>query len=741
MSDKTVAQETGMIESGDEVINQGDGFRVFRHRLGTGEQLPAVLQQRGITSVYKGDQNELWDGALTNGALAAAVAGSNVELDLFVHDEKMGTADARLLTYFTERGLRFVLSEDYFGRNSGAVWVHQDISYGPFYSEVVSPAEFEHAAVNMRRAAELWQIYRDTLVNDADLRAALLALGVALDLQKSDHATQMGPAVNREVMEHYFTRSKVAQFFYLFTKSIGYYGVAPVFTENISMSSIPVNAPELLAYIRWLFVWVAVRGALRLTPDRADRKGIIERARRLATQVGEWMEQHPDASLADWQSMMGDMLVNTLMVGSESETPAQELHAVPVAPLERSSRIFYLRPEDLPCIKAPLDGHFFYFDLALRYPEAFTEAYNEALNKVGFGLQRIKYDPEDGRYTPPYFVELRQDGVLRRYNIEISHDERERATITLGDNASMIKITGDGAIQSAYDFLALLFSHPACTQGVSIIGKAAPLAAELQRLPRSMAMPRQGSKYVPMLAHLNAGLRRRGVQELTPGSIVRIASDSMSTLAALGDRRLRLPPYLSCLWGRTEITAAEMAATWRERAGEARQLSTVLGGTEFWQHVHLVKLLAANSQGRDVNQMLESDARLRTLIEKVTGLAENPAEARELLVQMGKNMPAAAGRFIDTQLARREELLRRRAELKAQTPPEVEQERLLVEYRLLLVWAAYVRLLSQQAEALSYLNDRPYFFSFYLTFGPDIVPAFFDAFHFDLEYTQPLQAH
>lgn len=741
MSDKSTTQETGMIATGDEVINQGDGFRVFRHRLGTGEQLLAVLQQRGVTSVYKGDQNELWDGALTNEALAAAVAGSNLELDLFVHDEKMGTADARLLSYFTERGLRFVLSEDYYGRHSGAVWVHQDISYGPFYSEVVSPAEFEHAAVNMRRTAELWQIYRDTLVNDEDLRAALHTLGIAIDLAKVDEATQMGPTVNPEIMEHYFTRSKVAQFFYLFTKSIGYYGVATVFTEDISMSSIPINAPELLRYLRWLFVWVAVRGALRLTPDRADRKAIVERARRLASQVEEWMEQHPDASIADWQSMVGEMLINSIMVGDKQVDTTQPLQAVPIAPLERSSRIFYLRPEDLSCIKTPLDGHFFYFDLALRYPEAFAESYNEALNKVGFGLQRIKYDPEDGRYTPPFFAEIRQDGVLRRYNIEINHDDRERATIVLSDTTSILKISGDGAIRSAYDFLALLFTDPLCTQGVSIIGKAAPLAAELQRLPRSISMPRQGSKYVPMLAHLNAGLQRRGVQELTPGTIIRIACNSMDTLAALGNRRLRLPPYLAFLWGQAEITAAEMAATWRERVGNARRLCTVLGGTEFWQHVHLVKFLAANSQGRDVNHLLAGDARLRTLVEKVSGLAENPAEARELLLQMGKHMPVAAGRYIDTLLARREELLRRRAELKAQTPPELEQERLLVEYRLLLVWAAYVRLLSQQAEALSYLNDRPYFFSFYLTFGPEIITAFFDAFRFDLEYTQPLQAH
>ena len=52
--------------------------------------------------------------------------------------------------------------------------------------------------------------------------------------------------------------------------------------------------------------------------------------------------------------------------------------------------------------------------------------------------------------------------------------------------------------------------------------------------------------------------------------------------------------------------------------------------------------------------------------------------------------------------------------MKAARPPAIDRERAAVECQLLLLYAAYVRRLCQQAESLPYLNDRPYSLALWL---------------------------
>ena len=49
---------------------------------------------------------------------------------------------------------------------------------------------------------------------------------------------------------------------------------------------------------------------------------------------------------------------------------------------------------------------FYVLDVALRHPKEFSEAYNEALNQVGLGLQRVRYDGARAIYQPPFFVQF-----------------------------------------------------------------------------------------------------------------------------------------------------------------------------------------------------------------------------------------------------------------------------------------------------------------------------------------------
>ena len=58
----------------------------------------------------------------------------------------------------------------------------------------------------------------------------------------------------------------------------------------------------------------------------------------------------------------------------------------------------------------------------------------------------------------------------------------------------------------------------------------------------------------------------------------------------------------------------------------------------------------------------------------------------------------------------------------------------VVDCQLLLLCAAYVRRLLQQAESLPYLNDRPYSLSLWLLFGPDIFHGIAQRAEFDFEF-------
>jgi hypothetical protein len=123
-----------------------------------------------------------------------------------------------------------------------------------------------------------------------------------------------------------------------------------------------------------------------------------------------------------------------------------------------------------------------------------------------------------------------------------------------------------------------------------------------------------------------------------------------------------------------------------------------------------------------------ADSRFASFLQRVGGLSSQAWR------EIGREIDPSVGDCLARLLAEREALLAERRSLRAACPPALERERAAVECRLLLLYAAYVRRLCQQAESLPYLNDRPYSLSLWLLFGPDVFRAVVSRAEFDVEY-------
>ena len=696
------------------VIRSGADFVTLRASTDEPQEIRAALDLHEILDVYKGDQNQAWDAVLANHCLARAVGDGSTEVRFFVQDEKLGTADALLARVWRQQGRRFALTEDYYRYRRGAVWEHQDVSYGLFYTEAVSPEQFARASAHLHQTALRWTVHGPQISRRPEFRAALAALGVSLDWRASDRATGLGPPVETNTLAAVWSAQPDAALYYALTKTCGLYGVVPVENEDVTLSSIRANDPEMRRLGRELLRLAAV-GVLRMLGSRDRRREVSRRARELGRWAANWLDRHPEGSVTDFQTALGGFLT-------------QQIFPVDRLQLDRATHFTQLPPPGEP--RHEETDFFFFLDLCLRYPQEFAGAYNEALNRVGFGLQRLKCDPLTGQFTPPFFVTYAPGGPgapTYRYSMELQGIER--TTLTLHNPAGDLVLEAEGLIHSARDLFTLLRARLRSDGNLGVVGKAAPFAAELKRAPRALGLPRQGSKYTPMVDHLLSGLRARGVLRQPDGVLIRIGLRALDRLDALGDLRLRLPAFLRGVLGR-EASCRDFAGGWRTVAGDARRLLAMLERCEYGQHVHLVKLIAANSQGRPWRADAAGDARLAKVIRQFDGLEDGEA----LLDRFGADVPASVGAYLDRLTERRNDLLARRRELRENVTADLETERAKVECEMLTLYAAYVRRLWQRAESLSYLNDRPYTLGLYLAFGPDVFPPICRQVEFDLEF-------
>ncbi len=709
------------------LVRESARWRVWRTTTDRPAEIREALTARGIDEVYKGDQNQAWDAVLSNHCLLRAV-GDTVDVCLFVQDEKLGTPDAYLARYWralpdNERPT-YALTEDYYRARKGAVWEHQDVSYGLFFTEAVSPEQFAAVAVHLHRAAALWEEHGQDLMAASEFLDVMESLGVSFRVDRAAASTGLGTPVNLAGLASVFQEFPQTQLYYALTRTLGLYGVVPTRDEDMTLSSIPAGHPELRALGRELLVRFAARGAMRAAGSRAARREVGRRAREVAGWVASILQADPQASVADLQAQLGQRLI-------EATFPEDRFA------LTRTSTFVQVDCAQLDRLAEPEETLFYVLDLALRHPAEFTESYNEALNRAGFGLQRVKYDAANRIYQPPFFVEFAPDGqgtAAYRYSLRLEGEGLSR--IVLSNQATgVVTFAAQGPVDSARALCSTLCQELRDHLPVVVVGKAAAFAAELRRWPRALGLPRQGSKYAPMVEYLLEGLRERGVMGRNEGLLIRIGLNALDRLAALGDRPLRMPRFLEPAFGRATSTA-QLAAGWRSVAQEARETLELLAEVEFGQHVHLVRLLAAGSQGHDLAAVASEQPRLRRLLERV---GSSP-ERRARLERLGADLPRRVGNHLDRLLAQRDALLKRRRDLRETVPAALERERAGVELEMLLVYAAWVRRLWQQAESLHYLNDRPYSLALYLLFGPEYFRVLCRNVEFDLEATAEREA-
>lgn len=716
------------------IINRGPDFVTLRATTECPAELREALAARDVQHVFKGDQNQAWDAVVANHCLARAVGDDGVELTFFVQDERLGTADARLARHLRREGVRYALTEDYYRGRAGAVWEHQDVSQGLFYTEAVSPEQFAAAGIHLPLAARLWQRYAPELLADDSWLGAMAALGVTFPGGPcaQDAATGLGPAVHPALLARLAAEDPAAALYQALTRSDGLYGIVPTVNDNLLLSSIPAADPELLRLGGFL-LRRAARGALRLAASPAHRRQVLRRARDLHRWAASFLADRPTASVADFQEALGCWLTRCIF-------PNDQLA------LDRSSRFTRVAPQ-LPPPDSDPGSMLLLFDLALRHPAEFAAAYNDALNALGFGLQRVRYQEETGRFTPPFFVELAPRGPgtpVYRYGIELLG-----TTVRLvNEAAGPLEWDAGRPLRSAAEFVAALYTRPEAAAGVSIIGKAATFAAELQRAPRGLGLPRQGSKYAPMVDHLVARLRARGVLRQPTGLLIRIGLNALDRLGAMGETVLVLPAFLRAPLGE-RATCAAVAAGWRRTAEEARSLLELLGRCEPGQQAHLARLLLSLAGAGE-----DPPGRARPRLARLRArLASHPQAA--LLPRLAAELPPAVREELQRLLRRREELLAarealtraaRRSHRVGRLVPDphrratLEQQLGRQECALLLLMAALVRRLWQRAESLPYVNDRPYTLALYLLFGPDIFAPICRGVEFDVEYPSPALA-
>src|SRR5204863_8535550 len=128
----------------------------------------------------------------------------------------------------------------------------------------------------------------------------------------------------------------------------------------------------------------------------------------------------------------------------------------------------------------------------------------------------------------------------------------ERITPTTATTAP-IALFAETGVASALHLCRALCAGLADRLPVAVVGKAAPFAAELWRWPRALGLPRQGSKYAPMVDYLMAGLQQRGALPRMEGMLVRIGLNALDRLdlapESCSGRQLRLPRFLATVFG------------------------------------------------------------------------------------------------------------------------------------------------------------------------------------------------
>ncbi|MGB9810854.1 hypothetical protein [Dictyoglomus turgidum] len=663
-----------MISCG-KVIREDENFYTLKYKC---DDLISTLKRENIDEVYKGDQNLLWDAILTDLVLYFKL--KEFPFKPFLHDEKLGTGDHRLISFYDD-GNRYVITEDYAGKLTGAVYINQDITYGLFYGVPIEPSEYKDLNFKLTWIANSWKDYKESLEKDKDFVKALEDLGFSWDYDNYSRISGTGFVANKEPLKRYFLRNPKAEIYYLFSKSLGWYGVVPKYSEEISLSSIYINE-ELKRHMEKLFI-TGVRGILRQIKDREKRKEVIERAKKIKTYAIKILKE--EVTIADFQIKMASFIIKDLFDGVN---------------------ISFNKTSEMLKIKNFCDyenkDFYYFFDLLLKNTEAFARAYNTALNKAKLPLKRFHI--KNNVFQPPYFLEvfINQHGrnILTRCNIEIRNMDHEASIKLFSPHCSSETITNTKNIQSAREFLASLILSKKFPNGFALIGKAGPFMAEMRRVPRVLAVPEEGSKYAPMVDYFLGELKKE-IKVVPESHLLRVSLNLLDNLKLLGDFVFRLPKFLRLYFEKTEITPEEFSQVWRRKVEEIEKIIEIIKGLEAGEYFRLAKVILWEKG------FIELSERDYKLLNKLRNKGYN-GEFKNLY------FPESFLKVLKDLVERRRKIIDEIKSKKEEAPSYLFEERKLLEYKLLFLFAVLLRSLLQFEKSLKYLNYRPYTIILYL---------------------------
>lgn len=691
-----------MIEACKEKIREDENFITYKIYFSSYD-LPRILKENGIKKVYKGDQNIFWDGLITDIALRKFLK-DEIPFYPFIHDEKLGTGDQRLISFYKDNQ-RFTITEDYAQKITGAVYINQDISYGLFYAIPIEPKEYKELNFCLSWLADKWKEFREILDKDEEFKKALESFGFSWDYERVSEITYTGPCANKDVLEEYFKKNPSSEIYYLFSKSLGWYGIVPKYHEEISLSSIYIDESNILNLIKKLF-YLSVRGCLRQVKNRYKRREILTRARKIQKWFKELLKKENLISLVDVQKYIAKKIIEDIYFDSinlELLTTSNMLKILPNNEINK---------ED-----------YYFFDLFLKHSKIFIDSYNTALNKARLHLKRLSI--KNDSFYPPFFIEIfskdkQGRDVLTRCNIEIKKGNNEVYIRLFSPHCPSNTFISKQTLDDSYKLIKTLVSSNIFPYGFAIIGKAGPFMAEMRRLPKTLAVPELGSKYSPMVDYFLGELRKNGIN-VSQSFLLRIRLNILDNLKYLKDYVFKLPKFLSIYFGE-EINGEDFTKSWREKVKIIENILNIFPYTEQGEYFHLATILLIEKgylpkifyENKKIKRYLRKIQNNINFFSKI----DFPPKFLELL----KNL-----------IEERRKILSELKLKKVKAEDELYKKRELVEYKILFLFGVMIRSLLLVKESLTYLNYRPYSLSIYLIGGKNFFKYLVDNVQFNLE--------
>lgn len=525
--------------------------------------------------IFKGDQNKLWDGFITDLSLQMHLEKTNPKAQFipFIHDEKIGAADINMLYCQTDQSSPYLLTEDYADSAGDACYINIDGSYGLFYLPVAEEDRLKEFGISLRAKSKQF-VYKRSLIQDNFIRECA-EVGLMINFSEPSPES-IGPMLNQDIFDCYFNIHPFQQLFFQFTKSHGRYGIVPVEDKNLLLSSLYCDEPVFQAYLRNFMQQTFYEGVLRFC-DPAFKEDVNQRIE----QLQKYLERHQawKGPFSDWQIQVIRFMESTLP------------YKKPLA-YTKSSFIFQ-HPKEYGIDHWTLQ-------LLLEKPQLFQECYNEALRETRMSIQRMTV--KDRHMNIPYYINLTNE-----------KGEYIRTSLTMNRQTNQLEYRGKGKWIEVNEAPSSAF----------ITGKAIPFLNELRFFNKRIALPESGSKYTPACKVMVRLLRDNGIQ-IPEASILRIGLNFLDHLDVAKTFRLQIPPILQPFFGE-QITAAQFSQTWRS---VCQQIQAVLEETTHYvedQQIRLTEKWLADPESIAIRMM---EPRLQKLLRKTVQIYQQSREQK-----------------------------------------------------------------------------------------------------------------